>query len=78
MEQPLKLKRNREDQLVLTYQDTLKAIIVESQIIKSLGARKPKGLNMITNTVYGHLSFHIFLMSFGRCRDRMVVGFTTT
>jgi hypothetical protein len=33
---------------------------------------------MITNTVYGHLSFHIFLMSFGSCRDRMVVGFTTT
>jgi ribosomal protein L33 len=33
---------------------------------------------MITNTVYSHLSFHIFVMSFGSCRDRMVVGFTTT
>jgi hypothetical protein len=45
-------------------------------MIKSLERRKPNGQNMITKMVYGHLSFHIFLMSYAgrRGRDHIVVG----
>ena len=44
---------------------TPKAKILESQmILKSLGARKPKGLNRVDKISYGHLSLRDEYLSF--------------